>query len=120
MIDVRAASEAYQRGEISKVGWISSSDNIVDGLSKVPRSEALERFLNEGVIRHKVEHWVSRNHFDDSDLPAKSKSDKSSRILREQGPVSLDSQRKHGEEGDVGTCGLFAKRRGLITVINRV
>lgn len=41
MVDMRAAREAYERGNISIVGWIWSPDNIADGLNKVSKCKAL-------------------------------------------------------------------------------
>lgn len=96
MIDVRAAREAHHRGEVSNVGWIHSADNIADCLTKVARCEALERFLDEGVLRHTVEQWVIRDHFDDSDQPTTTRYDTSPRLLREQGSGSVESQHEHG------------------------
>lgn len=35
MVNVRAAREAYERGDIRNVGWIRSPDNMADGLTKI-------------------------------------------------------------------------------------
>lgn len=44
MINVRAAREFYHLGEINIVGWIRSEENLADGLTKVARCKAQERF----------------------------------------------------------------------------
>lgn len=41
MIDIRAARDAYHKGEISDVGLIRSAQNVSDGLTKVTRCSAL-------------------------------------------------------------------------------
>lgn len=34
MVDIRDARVAYERGDISDVGWIRSPSNVADGLTK--------------------------------------------------------------------------------------
>lgn len=35
MVDIRAAREEYEHGDIIDVGWTRSPDKIIDGLTKV-------------------------------------------------------------------------------------
>lgn len=60
MIDIEAAREAYARGEVSNVGWVRSEDNLVDGLTKIKKCDALHELLQTGVLSRKVERWITR------------------------------------------------------------
>lgn len=60
MIDVRAAREAYQRGDISNVGWIRSAHNLADGLTKFEKNKLMVEFLESGRVTTVVEQWVIR------------------------------------------------------------
>lgn len=50
MVYVRDAREAYQRSGISDVGWVRPPQNISDGLNNISRCNALELFIDDGII----------------------------------------------------------------------
>lgn len=61
MIDVKAAREAFERIEISNMGWIRSDENIADGLTKTGNCKTLEDLINTGILSIEVEQWIGRN-----------------------------------------------------------
>lgn len=61
MIDVAAAREAYNRGEISNVGLVRSEHNVVDGLTKPGFCAAVDRVLRTGMDPHPVAQWIIRS-----------------------------------------------------------
>lgn len=63
MVDVRAAREAYHKVEIGDVGWIRSTENLVDGLKKFAKCKALTACLESRIITTSVEQWVIRGEF---------------------------------------------------------
>lgn len=58
MIDVRAAREAFENGEISNIGWIGSTENATDGLTKLKQCVAVETLLASGIINTQVKQWI--------------------------------------------------------------
>lgn len=61
MIDVQTIREAYEKMEISDVGWIRSEQNPADALTKVKDNEVLDRIIDEGILDHEVDQWVVRS-----------------------------------------------------------
>lgn len=60
LIDVAAAREAYNRGDLSNVGLVAGKHNMADGFTKPKLNDALERFLDAGVDATPVDQWVLR------------------------------------------------------------
>lgn len=60
MIDVFAAGQSYQRGEIDNIGLIRSEANLADDLKKRNGNGALLRALMLGRVRHPVEDYIFR------------------------------------------------------------
>ena len=63
IIDVKAAPGAYDRAEISDIGWICSKDNPADGLTKAKRCDLLEHVLYTGRCDVQAKQWIVRNVF---------------------------------------------------------
>ena len=63
MINVKAARKAYDRAEISDVGWICSENNLADGLTKAKRCDILERVLETGPCDVQAKQWIVPNVF---------------------------------------------------------
>lgn len=61
MIDVFAALEAYQRLEISDIGYILSENKPADGLTKPKPCKALIKLLTTGTMNLPIEQWVISN-----------------------------------------------------------
>jgi hypothetical protein len=58
MIDVAAAKQAYDRKDISDIGFIRSMHNLADGLTKRGSCKNLLEALHTGEIVHPFEQWV--------------------------------------------------------------
>jgi hypothetical protein len=58
MIELAVLREAYEKGEISNMGFILSKNNPADALTKNHPSEHLLRLMSEGTIEHPVEQWL--------------------------------------------------------------
>lgn len=63
MIDIRAMRESYKHQEIDNVGWLRSSANLADGLTKFGPYEALNRHLDRGSFLPVFEQWVIRTYY---------------------------------------------------------
>ena len=61
MIDVKVDKDAYQRYEIGTTGFIRSEYNSADALTKVKKSDILNKILRESVLLHPIEQWINRN-----------------------------------------------------------
>lgn len=61
MIEVFAAREAFDTGEISEVRWIKSAENVADELTKYKPCDALNGILDTGILNVKVEQWITRS-----------------------------------------------------------
>lgn len=60
MIDIKAVREAYERMEISDVGWIRSKDNPADALTKLTENAVLETIIRDGFVDHDISQWIVR------------------------------------------------------------
>ena len=60
MFDVHAAREAYKRKEISNIGFVRSSENLADGLTKGNMQKALLNLLQTGEQKIDCEQWIFR------------------------------------------------------------
>lgn len=60
-IYIRADREAYERREISRVGWTTWSDNIVDALTKLAPCKALHELTHSARLNMRVQQWVIRS-----------------------------------------------------------
>jgi hypothetical protein len=59
MIELAVLREAYEKKEISNMGFILSRYNPADALTKKKSNGQLVRFLNEGKVEHPVEQWLT-------------------------------------------------------------
>jgi Reverse transcriptase (RNA-dependent DNA polymerase) len=58
MIDISAAREGFNRGDISNICLINSEDNIADPMTKLSPNPALQQLLSRHVIDHKILQYV--------------------------------------------------------------
>ena len=54
MIDISAVREAYERSDIDFIGWISSKNNIANGLTKLGVCATLVEFLETHVLDQEI------------------------------------------------------------------
>lgn len=54
MIDLAAATEAYDKCKIDDIGWIKTAENIADAFTEPNPNDGLEEFLDTGVLRKSV------------------------------------------------------------------
>lgn len=50
MIDVQAGCEAYHYQKIYDMGWVKSENNLANGLTKMNKSELIQRTMRTGQI----------------------------------------------------------------------
>lgn len=55
MIDVSATRAAYECCEINIVGWIKSTHNVADGLTKIKRCDTIKDLLDTEILNLSVE-----------------------------------------------------------------
>ena len=61
MLDIAAARESFKSKIISDIGFVRSSTNLADGLTK-PMSQAnLQDVILVGSLRLEPEQWIVRN-----------------------------------------------------------
>ena len=60
MLDVHAARQAYCNQEISNTGFVKSSANIADGLTKAKMPNNLLKLLQTGLRDVDYEQWILR------------------------------------------------------------
>lgn len=58
MIDIKTASHAYDRGNIFRMVWIRTHDNLAGSLTKFSKCVALEKLLESRKLHTTVEQWV--------------------------------------------------------------
>ena len=60
MLDIHDASEGLKAKEISDIGFVRSSDNLADGLTKEKMQKSLFNLVKNG--RHSIdcEQWILR------------------------------------------------------------
>lgn len=61
MLDIAAAREAFQDQTISNIGFVRSSKNIADGLTKPMQQATLRDAVSEGVLSVEPEQWIIRS-----------------------------------------------------------
>ena len=61
MLDIAAAREGFRDKIISDIGFICSSSNIADGLTKSMSQAALQAAVSTGMLSVKPEQWIIRN-----------------------------------------------------------
>ena len=61
MIDIAAACEGFKDHLISEIGFVRSSSNIADGLTKSISQAALQDVLRTGKYCVRAEQWIVRN-----------------------------------------------------------
>ncbi|CAN8072966.1 unnamed protein product [Agarophyton chilense] len=61
MLDIAAARQGFKTKAISDIGFVRSSHNVADGLTKTMHQAALKNILRTGSLQIKPEQWVIRN-----------------------------------------------------------
>lgn len=60
-IDIQVIREAYEKHEISDVGFIRSENNPADAFTKLQYNRALSKIMEKGLADFDVEKWVFRS-----------------------------------------------------------
>ena len=60
MLDIHAAREGYRTREISNIGFVRSSSNLADGLTKEKMQKALFQLLQTGKHKIQCDQWILR------------------------------------------------------------
>lgn len=60
MIDIMAARESYEKGEISEIRWIAGGSNPADAMTKGKPNNALEKLITNNKLTVQVQGWVER------------------------------------------------------------
>ena len=60
MLDIAAAREGFKNRVISDIGFVRSSYNIADGLTKSMQQRALQQVLRTGHLNVRPEQWIIR------------------------------------------------------------
>lgn len=50
MIYITALRQAFERYEITDIGWIPSDQNVADGFTNPTKCASLEKFLDTGTL----------------------------------------------------------------------
>ena len=61
MLDIAAAREGFKSKEISNIGFVRSSHNIADGLTKAMNQSSFRKVLESGMLDIVPEQWIVRN-----------------------------------------------------------
>ena len=61
MLDIAAAREGFRDRVISDIGFVRSSHNLADGLTKPMQQASLQKVLKSGTIDIDVEQWIIRH-----------------------------------------------------------
>jgi len=61
MLDIAAAREGFRDRVISDIGFVRSSHNLADGLTKPMQQAALQSVLKSGKLTTRAEQWIIRN-----------------------------------------------------------
>lgn len=60
MLDIACAREGFKNHEISNIGFIGSSNNLADGLTKKMSQEGILQAVQTGILNVHVEQWIIR------------------------------------------------------------
>lgn len=58
LIDIFCLWESYDNGNMTKLGWICSQNNIADAQTKEKNSSAMQNVLKSHRVRAPVEQWI--------------------------------------------------------------
>ena len=61
MLDIAAAREGFREKLISDIGFVRSSFNVADGLTKPMQQRSLQAVLMTGRLDVNPEQWIIRN-----------------------------------------------------------
>ncbi len=61
MLDIAAAREGFRDKLISDIGFVSSSKNLADGLTKSMSQSALQEVVSTGFLSVHPEQWIIRD-----------------------------------------------------------
>ena len=60
MLDIAAAREGFKEKVISDIGFVRSSRNLADGLTKAMSQAALRQVVKSGFLEVRPEQWIIR------------------------------------------------------------
>lgn len=60
MIDLQAVREAYKKQNIDNVWWIKYNSNLTAELTKINKSDLLQRTMRTGRLDNIADRWVVR------------------------------------------------------------
>ena len=63
MIDIATARKVFRDEVISDIGFIKSSKNLADGLTKSMRQASLREVITTGVLNVRPEQWIVKSQF---------------------------------------------------------
>lgn len=66
MNDLHARKEAFERKDLTEIGWIRRELNFGDGLKNLKQSGPLTNFLATHTLDNEVIQWVVREHSPDT------------------------------------------------------
>ena len=61
MLDIAAAREGFRDKVISDIGFVRSSKNVADGLTKPMSQAVLHRVITTGTLAIATEQWIVRD-----------------------------------------------------------
>jgi len=61
MLDIAAAREGFRDKIISDIGFVRSSYNLADGLTKPMQQASLQSVLKSGKLTARAEQWIIRD-----------------------------------------------------------
>jgi len=61
MLDIAATREGFRNKVISDIGFVRSSNNLADGLTKAMSQAALQQVISTGRINVTPEQWIIRD-----------------------------------------------------------
>jgi len=61
MLDIAAAREGFRDRVISDIGFVRSSENLADGLTKPMHQAAIQSVLKSGKLLPRAAQWIVRN-----------------------------------------------------------
>lgn len=58
MIGIQAGREAYKERKIDNMGWVKSSGNLADGVTKIKKLALIQLIMRTGKSENVADHWV--------------------------------------------------------------
>lgn len=60
MLGIAAAKEGFKGGIVSDIGFVRSSHDVADELTKAMHQKSLQHVLRTGILKVKPEQWIAR------------------------------------------------------------